>query len=37
MTTPVDFDVLIVGANLVGASLALSLSQQGRRVALIDL
>lgn len=36
MSTQTDFDVVIVGANLVGASLALSLSQQGRRVALVD-
>jgi ubiquinone biosynthesis UbiH/UbiF/VisC/COQ6 family hydroxylase len=36
MPTQTDFDVVIVGANLVGASLALSLSQQGSRVALVD-
>ena len=36
MSTQTDFDVVIVGANLVGASLALSLSQQGRCVALVD-
>lgn len=36
MSTQTVFDVVIVGANLVGASLALSLSQQGRRVALVD-
>lgn len=36
MSTQTDFDVVIVGASLVGSSLALSLSQQGRRVALVD-
>lgn len=36
MVKPVDVDIAVVGAGMVGAASALALAQQGFRVALID-